>query len=143
MNRRKRSKTRAKQVAAELFDDDGVDPRTAFARRAERDDDRLDRKSLQAARVAQRAIEAALIECADPSLDELEVVSVEPQRGAARLEVVVRVPIREATVTDLSQIHERLVRLRGFLRARIASDLRRRKVPELAITVVPAEKEGR
>ena len=59
MKFRNRRTLRAARAAAELFDDDGVDPRTAFSRESGRSASEADRKSMQAARVAQRAIEAA------------------------------------------------------------------------------------
>ncbi|MCA9243168.1 MAG: hypothetical protein KDA32_04375 [Phycisphaerales bacterium] len=139
MKFRNRRTLRAARAAAELFDDDGVDPRTAFSRESGRSASEADRKSMQAARVAQRAIEAALVECGDALRADIEVVSVEPLRGAARLNVILRAHQVSDQRFDLSEIQARLSRLRGFLRARVAQDLRRRKAPDIALTVIPAE----
>lgn len=128
---------RGDMPADELFEDDGVDSRTAFSRITRRDSGD-DRKARQAARVARRAIEFALAnECGDARLAELRVAAVEPARGATVLRVVVTRAMDESRESDES-IVEQLRAVSGFLRARVARELQRRKAPELTFVVVRA-----
>lgn len=137
--RNRTRKFRADKLAAELFDDDGVDPRTAFSRLSHYDNDAPGRKALQAARVIRHALESALRRCDDSTLSELEVLAVEPVRGASSFRVLLRAQGEPAAFVDGAAIQARLARLRGFLRAGAAADLRRRKAPELRFLLVPVD----
>lgn len=119
---------------AERHADDGVDPRRAFSRRANRCG--VNWKSEQVAQIACRALEAAMAEfCDDPLLGGVAVERVEVGRGGS-----LRAFLRcgdEVIYRQLTVLSGRLDGLRGYLRAEIARDLNRRRAAELHFVVLP------
>ena len=126
---------RANWPAAELHDDDGVDPRTACTRLTPVSD-RQNRKRLQLCREVGRALQVALAcDCHDPLLNDLDVVSVESQRGAAQLVVTLR-HVGPPPGPAVDEIVERLNAIRGFLRAAVAATVNRRRAADLRFVVL-------
>lgn len=139
----KRSKKRAagpaQRLCAELHSDDGIDPRHA-ARRAQRDSSAPDRKTWQLCKQVHRAIEFALAaECGDPILKDLVVTRVEPAPGAGTLAVTVRPSVSGDAPAPRDAIERRLAAARGRIRAVVATEITRRKTPELRFQVLGVE----
>jgi ribosome-binding factor A len=127
-------------LCAEPHPDDGVDPRRAFTREAERQASGTDRKTRQLCKQAERALRAALGgEVADEGLRLLDVVGVEPAPDASRLRVIVRAPHDDGSTAEWSA---RLQRAAGFLRSRVAHDITRKRAPELTFSVERSAAEG-
>jgi len=89
-------------------------------------------KDLQVCRQVFDALTYALAELDDPVIDQLVLVSVTPAPSAARVQVNL-VPAhagvdREAALVQLSKVA-------AGLRAEVAAELTRRRVPELAFHV--------
>jgi ribosome-binding factor A len=85
-------------------------------------------KDLQVCRQVFDALTYALAELDDPAIDELVLMSVTPAPNAARVQVNL-VPAhagvdREAAVARLAQVA-------GRLRAEVAAEVTRKRVPEL------------
>ena len=124
-------------LVAERHDDDGLDPRFDPSPYPGRQDGR-DRKQLQLCKQAARALQTALSgECADPVLNQLEVVSVLPMRGGNLLEACVRQADDPPPAED-AEVLARLQTVTGFLRAAVAEAIVRRRAPELRFTVMPS-----
>ncbi|HUJ57013.1 MAG TPA: hypothetical protein VLX92_00815 [Kofleriaceae bacterium] len=81
------------------------------------------------------ALGYALAELDDPLLDELALVSVEPAPGASRV-LVTLAPSSGAF--DAEAALERLRAITGELRAEVAAEVTRRRVPELVFRIAPA-----
>jgi ribosome-binding factor A len=112
--------------------DDGVPARSDFrdaaARRGATADDR---KTAQLCAQVRRALDLAFLGvCADPVLQDVEVLDVSPAPDASRL----RVRVGAGT-----EVGPRLEQARGLLTAEVAAAIRRRKVPELVFEVVLRE----
>lgn len=136
LKRKYRTARQAEGLAADFHEDDGVDPRRLSSRVTRRDAD-MDHKSLQMCKEAARALSISLqCDCSDPVLQCLEVVSVTPAGNANRLRVVVR-PAGETIGALPDDILARLAAITGFLRARIAASITRRRVAELSFVVAP------
>ncbi|HSU68304.1 MAG TPA: hypothetical protein VLJ39_15605 [Tepidisphaeraceae bacterium] len=100
-------------------------------------DARQDRKTLQLCRQVERALMLALAgECADDTLREVMIASVEPLGGAAQL--LVRVLVRAGAGASIPQVHARLVEHQGRLRAVVARSICRKRTPVLSFVVLPA-----
>ncbi|MGE3180007.1 MAG: ribosome-binding factor A [Phycisphaerae bacterium] len=131
-----------RDLCAELHEDDGVDPREAFSRATRRSNRGNDRKTLQLCKQASWTIEVALrCEAADPILNELEVIDVQPAPDSKRLCVFIR-PTSQSPERTPHLILERLNLARGFLRAALAVDLSRKRVPELTFEVALPQAES-
>lgn len=103
-------------------------------------DPRADRKTLQLCRQVQRALMLALAgECGDDLLRDVSVDSVDPAGGAGHLLVVVSVPGGVAVVEALARLNERS----GKLRAIVAADICRKRVPMLSFIAVPRVEGGK
>src|SRR5678815_30253 len=89
-------------------------------------------KDLQVCRQVFDALSYALAEIDDPVIDELVLVSVTPAPSAARVQVNL-VPAHAGV--DREAALARLAELAGELRAEVAAELTRRRVPELAFHV--------
>ena len=100
---------------------------------------RLDHKARQVCRQVFDALSYAIAELDDPLLAELSLVSVDPAPDASRLQVsfVVRAPI------DVGAALARLAALAPSLRAEVAAEISRRRVPELAFRIGLADAVGR
>ena len=73
----------------------------------------------------------------DESLSDLNVDSVEPLPGGSVLLVVLSAP--SLTQDGIAGIESRLRQASGLLRAAIAGETHRKRVPHLRFRVVPAE----
>lgn len=136
MKPKKKVNRRDDGLAAERHDDDGLDPRFDPSPYPGRRGGR-DRKPLQLCKQAARALQTALSgECADPVLNQLDVVNVLPMRGGNLLEVCVRQADDPPPAED-SEVLARLQTVTGFLRAAVAEAIVRRRAPELRFTVLP------
>ena len=95
-----------------------------------------DRHTAQLAHQAHRSLQIALHAAADPVLQQLELLSVQPRgRSAAQLLVVVRPPA-DLQFTE-KDIRSRLERASGYFRSELATDINRRAVPSLSFRIVP------
>ena len=104
-------------------------------------DPRRDRKTLQLCRQVQRALAMALGgECADVLLADAYVESVEPLGGPGQL--FVRVVVPADTAAPPAAVAERLAALTPRLRAVVASEIYRKRVPALSFVVVPIHPAG-
>ena len=124
MKRKKASKKKLSESAAEIGPEDGADPRTVFQASSSRGN----RKALQLCRQVQRALGYALADCGDDVLGGLMVESVEPAPNEKHLMVTVSSSDPEVSPVDaLARVH----RVLGRLRSEVASAIHRRRVPEL------------
>jgi hypothetical protein len=120
-------------------------PADALFERALLGDDRFDRrkfepgrdrKTLQLCRQVQRALSLALAgECADGLLRDASVEGVEPLGGAGQL--LVRVTVPPGAGGAPGEVSARLAALAPRLRAVVAGEICRKRVPMLAFVVVP------
>jgi len=93
-----------------------------------------DRKSQQLCKQVERTLASVLPECREPVLRALVVAEVRPLLGASRLEVVLLAP--EIGERDRRCVEARLARARAFLRAEVAQQIHRKRVPELSFVVL-------
>lgn len=122
-------------LCAELHEDDGIDPRAAFARGERSHRKKEHHKARQLCKQAQRSLASALqTDCGDPHLHDVEITAVEPAPDCTRLRVVVRNSATEAEVTG-EELLARLVAAGGVLRGRLARDIARKRVPELTFAL--------
>ena len=98
----------------------------------------VDRHALQYCKEAKRSLEGELTAITgDESMQDWSVVSVEPLPGGSVLLVIVSAP--SVTHDTIASMESRLREASGLLRAAIAGDTHRKRVPHLRIRVVPAE----
>jgi len=96
-----------------------------------------DRKTLQLCRQVQRALPLALGgECGDELLRDAYVDGVEPLGGAGQLLVRVTVPPNPSAAPG--EVLARLAALAPRLRAAVAGEICRKRVPVLSFVVVPS-----
>lgn len=118
-------------VCAEVYEDDGVDPRQAASRRQPSQSRKENRKTLQLCKQVARALSLSLVdECMDPCLHAIQIATVLPAPDSTHLAVHVRLDAGE----DARSPEEILARLReaaGFFRAQVARAITRKHVPEL------------
>jgi|SRR5579871_5409595 len=100
---------------------------------------RFDRKALQLCRQVSRTLNYTLSECGDRVLSDLYVESVEPAPDATRLLITVMTSDPSRGPAD---ILAHLYQASGRLRAEIATDIHRKKVPELTFRCVVPQKEA-
>jgi ribosome-binding factor A len=129
MSRRKRKADDLKPFAAELGGEDGGDAREFHARPWNKPR-QASRKGQQLCSQVADILRSVFAGCADPILQQLTVVSVQPAPHTGRLLVLV-------SATDTSEtVKAALVRAVGFLRAEVAAAVSRRNVPELVFEVL-------
>jgi ribosome-binding factor A len=126
-HKRRPSKQQIELLCAEARPDDGVDPR--YDKPVDRPRPPT-RKALQLASQVQHALTHALNAAADPVLNDLEVVSVEPAPNSTRLLVTVR----NAEEPELTV--QALQRAAGMLRCEVGAAIHRKRTPELAFHVL-------
>ncbi|QEH32056.1 ribosome-binding factor A [Aquisphaera giovannonii] len=99
------------------------------------------RKALQLCHQVAETLDEVLAECADPLLQGLRVVDVEPAPDASRLLVTVALeePVEDLPPVDPRQIHHHLSRASGHLRSEVAGAITRKRTPMLVYRIVPAE----
>ena len=95
----------------------------------------------QLCRQVEEAIACALTSSEDEVLRELALAAVTPFRGASCLQVTVFVDAEDPDAA--ARIRRRLVQAKGYLRAEIAADINRKRVPDLAFEVIPVRKDTR
>jgi ribosome-binding factor A len=125
MKRKKTNRDKRDNLRGEAGAEDGADPRTVFQEKSYRGN----RKTLQLCRQVQRALSYALGDCDDNVLASLYVESVDPAPNDKHLMVTVSPLDRDISPED---VLVRLHRVLGHLRAEIAADIHRKRVPELA-----------
>jgi ribosome-binding factor A len=113
-------------------DVNGIDPSEFFEPHQHA---RVERKVQQLCKEVERTLGYALPACDDATIRDFIIVSVEPAPDASRL--LVTLAPSSALEVDVGALIERLQRVRGFLRAEIASAIQRKRTPELAFQVVP------
>ena len=103
---------------------------------AKKFDPSADRKTLQLCRQVQRALAMALAgECADELLRDAYVESVEPLGGPGQL--LVRVVLPRGAPASIAEVMQRLSAHTPRLRAIVAREICRKRVPVLSFAVVP------
>lgn len=81
-------------------------------------------------------ISLSLGDAADQRLRDLVVQSVVPTPDGGRLLVVVRVT-EPTSIEALNELHDLLNSARGWLRAEVASEIHRKRAPDLTFRVLP------
>lgn len=99
-------------------------------------DGRRHHKDLQLCRQVFDALTYALAELDDPSIEQLVLVSVVPAPSSSRV-LVTFVPSRDDLDVDAAQAGLRGVV--GGLREAVATEITRRRVPELVLRIAPRD----
>ena len=94
------------------------------------------RKAMQLCRQVEQTLHLALADCADPILQELLVLNVQPFPDSSRLLVTVQAESEQVVVL------ERLHAATRKLRREVAAGIHRRKTPDLAFHVFRAVTEA-
>ena len=102
------------------------------------DDRRAARKTRQICKEALRTLSYALGASRDERVRDLVVAAVDPAPDASRLMVTLYCP---GARDDIPALLARLAGLRGPLRAEIAASIQRKRTPEIAFRVAPAQEE--
>lgn len=111
-------------LRASPSEEDGSDPRTFSKQKTYRGN----RKALQLCRQVQRSLGYALGDCDDDVLASLYVESVDPAPDDKHLMVTVQ-PLDTDVAPE--EVLTRLHHVIGRLRAEVAADIHRKRVPEL------------
>ena len=128
--KRKKTDNNLEALRGAAGEEDGADPRTVFSQKSYRGN----RKALQLCRQVQRALGYALGDCDDDVLASLYVESVQPAPNDKHLMVTVSPLDADISPEDvLGRIH----RVLGRLRSEVASDIHRKRVPELSFRCIP------
>lgn len=130
MSRRKRKADELMQLAAELGNEDGGDPKE-FHARAWDAPKQAGRKGQQLCGQVKDALHVVLGGCADAVLRGLSVVGVEPAPHTGRLLVLVTAEAGTRAVAETA-----VLRAAGFLRSEVAAAISRRYTPELVFEVI-------
>ena len=133
MSRRKRKADDLANLAANLGDEDGSDPRE-FHNKPWNAPKKASRKGQQLCGQVKDALSIALPACADGVLQGLVVVGVEPAPHTGRLLVLVSSQADE----ERAKVIQALARANGFLRGEVAATISRRHAPELVFEVMGA-----
>ena len=91
-----------------------------------------DPRTLRLCSEAREAISLALATVDDPRLEDTYVLAVRPHPDASCLLVVVAAPER-----DVAKVKEALTAAQPRLRGELAGAIERKRVPDLAFTVLP------
>ncbi len=134
MKRRKIDQSQENGLCDEMHEDDGVDPRRFF--RPEKTHD--NRKARQLCKQVERTLSLVLAACHDDVIRDLLVHSVVPSPDSSRLLVTVQ-PGPQARAVRIDDIHQRLDRVRPFLRQQAAAAICRKKAPDLVFEILPRE----
>ena len=130
----KPSKKRLRTLCAEVDPDDGSDPRLFFRKGGDRKPGR--HKARQLARQVREVLDGLLAgSTADPVLNGLSVVGVEPAPDASTLLVTVARAISSDPIPP-GEILAHLGRASGWLRSEVAGAITRKKAPMLVYQVV-------
>ncbi|MCC7293640.1 MAG: ribosome-binding factor A [Phycisphaerales bacterium] len=118
-------------VCAEVYDDDGVDPRQAASRRQPSQAKKENRKTLQLCKQVARALTLSLAdECMDPGFRAIQIAAVLPAPDSTHLAVCVQLDSEDNSCVP-SEVIARLREAAGFFRSQIAAAIARKRVPEL------------
>ena len=120
-------------VTDERGPEDGTDPR-ADHRKPWDAPKAAGRKAMQLCRQAAEALHGEVDGCADPAVQALTVVTVEPAPHTGRLRVVLAVPADGGVSRDDAAAG--VARAAARLRAEVAAAVLRRYAPELVFDVV-------
>ncbi|WP_337174507.1 ribosome-binding factor A [Paludisphaera sp.] len=96
--------------------------------------DPVDRKAMQLCHQVAVTLNEVLADCADPVLQGLQVVNVEPAPDASRLSVALACDDDQA----LSRVEDHLARASGHLRAEVAQAVTRKRAPMLVYHIAAA-----
>jgi hypothetical protein len=127
-------------LCADIRPDDGIPPHLIKRQKQKQRQQRqpIDRHALQYAKAAKRCLDGALASLTgDGSMTELNVVSVEPLPCSSVLLVILSAA--SLTQDEIAGMEARLRQASGLLRAAIAGETHRKRVPHLRFRVVPAE----
>jgi ribosome-binding factor A len=91
------------------------------------------RKAMQLCRQVEQTLHLALAGCADPILQELLILHVQPFPDSSRMLVSVQAE------SEPMVVQERLRAAAGILRREVAAGIYRRKTPELIFQVIPTQ----
>jgi ribosome-binding factor A len=130
MSRRRRKADDLTALAAEVGAEDGADPKEFHAKPWDAPK-QAGRKARQLCAQVKDALHGVLAGCADPVLQGLGVVSVEPAPHSGLLLVVLA-----AGGASRADAVAALARAAGLLRAEVASAVSRRYAPELIFEVI-------
>ena len=120
-------------MAAEIYPDDGIDPRDLAKGERPRKGQRKVRQLC--AQVADTLNLVLGGEFEDPLLQCLQVVSVDPAPDASRLLVTVQAGLPGETVNP-AEVLARLEAVSGKLRCEVAAEINRKKTPGLTFRVL-------
>ena len=95
----------------------------------------------QLCRQVEEAIACALTSSEDEVLRDLALASVTPFRGASCLQVTVFVAGEDPDLAARMRRH--LIGAKGYLRAEVAADINRKRVPDLVFEVILVRGEAR
>ncbi|MBY0457004.1 MAG: hypothetical protein K2V38_06685 [Gemmataceae bacterium] len=132
MSRRRPKRDDFRRLAGDVSPEDGSDPKE-FHQKPWSQPKQAGRKAKQLCEQVHHALLGALAVCADPALQAVSVVRVQPAPHTGRLLVLVSVPADIDPATGA----EALSRASGFLRGEVAAAISRRYAPELTFEVVP------
>jgi ribosome-binding factor A len=126
------SNERADRPFADIFPDDGVDPRTFFDRRQrhKRSSNKARMLSSQVATCLQLLFDGGL---GDVDLQEASLRDVDPLPDSGTL----RVTITVSRNADITRTRAALARAAGYLRSEVSRAINRRRTPELVFRVLP------
>lgn len=119
-------------LADELTDEDGSDPKEFHAKPWDAPP-KIGRKCLQLCEQVKDVLQCTLPACADPILQMLIAVNVEPAPNAGRLRVRVTA---DWNAVNVHQAQASLLRAYALLRTEMARAINRRRAPELSFVIV-------
>ncbi len=122
-------------LCADVYDDDGEDPRLMARRRERRGAD--DKRARQLCGQIGRALALALAGRTGPPFNGVGVAAVRPGADPSHVAVELTHPAPSPAVVAA------LIAQRGWLRAEAAAAIHRKRVPELVITVTQAGEGSR
>ena len=103
-----------------------------------RSNDKYERKTRQLCEQVSEAVSLALAACHDPLLCDLYVEAVEPAPGASRLRVTVSSEtVSSETARSAPAVLDALERARAYLRRQCASEISRKRTPQLVFVLLP------
>lgn len=126
MSRRRRKADDLSRLAADLGPEDGGDPREFHAKPWDAGK-QASRKGRQLCQQVKDALTMALPACADPRVQGLSVLAVEPAPHTGRLLVI----LGDEDGRSHAEVLQALGRAAGFLRTEAAAAISRRHAPEL------------
>ncbi|HEY1187745.1 MAG TPA: ribosome-binding factor A [Gemmata sp.] len=133
MSKRRRKADPFHHLADEIGPEDGTDPKE-FHAKPWNAPKQAGRKAKQLCEQVKNALQGAFAAAADPVIQIVSVVAVQPAPHSGRL----RVLVSAAPDVDLPSVPDALARAAGFLRSEVAAAISRRYAPELVFEVLPS-----